>query len=387
MSDANEGRQLGFWMCLALVVGTFIGSGIFLLPAQLAPFGWNALVGWLVTISGALCLAWLFGKLARALPLCRRALCLCRRGLRAASRLRRRLELLGFDSGSGNAAIAVAAVSYLSSSFPALASDVRARRHWPPSPSLWLLTAVNCISVRAGGRFQLVTVVLKLVPLAGGDRHRRGWSLLERHADDDAAVRASRHQPVVGQRSGGADLMGAARLRGGVDRLAQRQGSGANVPRATMIGTLDRRRHLPARRDAGDDVPAGERSSASNAPFATFVGHYWSPTVGGLIGLFAAISAIGALNGLVLIQGELPLAMARDGAFPEMVRQDLEPRHRSPRAALVERRSRPCWSLSNYSAVDGRPVRLHGAGVDRWPPWCSIWPARCRRFDCSSRAG
>ena len=33
----RDGRQLGFWMCLALVVGNMIGSGIFLLPANLAP--------------------------------------------------------------------------------------------------------------------------------------------------------------------------------------------------------------------------------------------------------------------------------------------------------------------------------------------------------------
>ena len=38
-------RQLGFWMALALVVGNMIGSGIFLLPANLAPFGTNALIG------------------------------------------------------------------------------------------------------------------------------------------------------------------------------------------------------------------------------------------------------------------------------------------------------------------------------------------------------
>jgi APA family basic amino acid/polyamine antiporter len=56
--------------------------------------------------------------------------------------------------------------------------------------------------------------------------------------------------------------------------------------------------------------------AGSNAPFALFVSHYWSPTFGSLIALFAAVSAMGALNGLILIQGELPLAMARDGTFP-----------------------------------------------------------------------
>ena len=44
-SGSEGGRQLGFWMCLALVVGNMIGSGIFLLPANLAPLGLNAIWG------------------------------------------------------------------------------------------------------------------------------------------------------------------------------------------------------------------------------------------------------------------------------------------------------------------------------------------------------
>ena len=43
-------RQIGFWTCLALVIGNTIGTGIFLLPAALAPFGWNALYGWAITV-------------------------------------------------------------------------------------------------------------------------------------------------------------------------------------------------------------------------------------------------------------------------------------------------------------------------------------------------
>ena len=57
MNETSEVRQLGFWMCLALVVGNMIGSGIFLLPANLAPYGLNAIWGWLITIGGAMCLA------------------------------------------------------------------------------------------------------------------------------------------------------------------------------------------------------------------------------------------------------------------------------------------------------------------------------------------
>src|SRR3982751_1694019 len=61
-------RKLGFWMCTALVVGNTIGIGIFLLPASLAPFGFNATIGWLVTVLGCVALANVFAKLARQMP-------------------------------------------------------------------------------------------------------------------------------------------------------------------------------------------------------------------------------------------------------------------------------------------------------------------------------
>jgi APA family basic amino acid/polyamine antiporter len=59
-----------------------------------------------------------------------------------------------------------------------------------------------------------------------------------------------------------------------------------------------------------------DQAAASNAPFADFIGRYWGPGPGSLVALFAAISALGALNGWVLIQGEKPVALARDGMFP-----------------------------------------------------------------------
>src|SRR4051794_41573649 len=61
-------RQLGFAVALALVVGNMIGSGIFLLPANLAPFGFNAIIGWIFTIGGSICIAAVFSMLARAMP-------------------------------------------------------------------------------------------------------------------------------------------------------------------------------------------------------------------------------------------------------------------------------------------------------------------------------
>ena len=66
--STDPGRELGFWMCTALVVGNTIGIGIFLLPASLAPYGFNALVGWGITVVGMTVLARVFSRLARQFP-------------------------------------------------------------------------------------------------------------------------------------------------------------------------------------------------------------------------------------------------------------------------------------------------------------------------------
>src|SRR6187401_3705766 len=61
-------RQLGLIACVALVIGNIIGSGIFLLPSSLAPYGKLALLAWVLTSLGAIAIALVFARLARMLP-------------------------------------------------------------------------------------------------------------------------------------------------------------------------------------------------------------------------------------------------------------------------------------------------------------------------------
>jgi basic amino acid/polyamine antiporter, APA family len=61
------------------------------------------------------------------------------------------------------------------------------------------------------------------------------------------------------------------------------------------------------------------QTAQSQAPFADFVDRYLGFGSGQLIAAFGAISALGALNGWVMIQAEIPAAMARDGLFPAVI--------------------------------------------------------------------
>lgn len=56
--------SLGFWALVALVVGNLVGSGIFLFPAALSPYGSCCFVGWGITTMGAVLWALMFGRLS-----------------------------------------------------------------------------------------------------------------------------------------------------------------------------------------------------------------------------------------------------------------------------------------------------------------------------------
>ena len=332
-------------MCLALVVGTFIGSGIFLLPAQLAPFGWNSVFGWLITISGALCLAFVFARLAQALP-------------KAAGPYAYVGEAFGqlpafvvawsywISIFVGNAAIATAAVSYLSLFVPTLASEP-GYGAVTSIALVWILTAINCTSVRAGGGVQLATVLIKLVPLlvviviaalvlgSGAPTEVPPLQSADISLSSINAAGALTLWALLGFE---AASIGARNVRD----------PARNVPRATIVGTLIVGViYLLTATPVTLFLPAGE-VAASNAPFALFVGNYWNPVAAGFVGLFAAISAIGALNGLVLISGEFPLALARNKTFPQWFAK-LSPRGIAVRAQILSSALTSILIAANYS--------------------------------------
>src|SRR2546423_10777441 len=58
-------HKVCIWMTGALVVGSMIGSGIFMLPVSLGPLGMNAIVGWVISILGALAIAFALATLSR----------------------------------------------------------------------------------------------------------------------------------------------------------------------------------------------------------------------------------------------------------------------------------------------------------------------------------
>lgn len=312
-SPASSQRAFGFWLCLVLVIGNVIGTGIFLLPAQLAPYGWNAVFGWLFTIAGALCLAFVFARLTRAMPGAGGPYAFVQEAFGPIPAFAVAWSYW-IALWAGNAAIAVAAISYLSLFAPALASTPGLGA-LATIALLWALTAINCASVRAAGGIQFVTVLIKLIPLIAViviaalviGEGRQVTNIPLRATDISfAGISAAAALTLWA-------MLGVEAAAVGEDKVRD---PARNVPRATMIGILIVGIVYLLTSTPVILLMPTDQIGASNAPLADFVTLYWSSGLAMLVGLFAAISAIGALNGWVLLQGEMPLAMARQGVFP-----------------------------------------------------------------------
>jgi APA family basic amino acid/polyamine antiporter len=346
---AEPPRALGFWMCLALVMGSMIGSGIFLLPAALAPFGWNAVYGWLITIAGVLCMARVFAHLARKMPESGGPYVYTRAAFG---------ELGGFmvawsywiSVWSANAAIAIAAVSYMSTFAPGIAG-VAGLPALLAIALIWLFTAINLAGVAVAGRVQLATSILKLVPFAVvvvivivmlGWHGAASLAPYRRETITLGAISAAAGLtmwPMIGFE---AATVPAGRV---VD-------PDRTIPRATSLGTLATGLfYLVVCSGIILMMPAGV-IARSNAPFGDFVAHFWAPGPAALIAVFATISVLGTLNGWVLVQGELPLALARDGLFPRWFGR-LSGRAAPARAQIVSSALASLLVASNYAKSMG----------------------------------
>lgn len=307
-------RPFGVWTATALVIGGMIGSGIFVLPAQLAPYGATGAVAWLIAVAGALVIAWVITKLSQARPDAPGMVAICGDILG---------PMVGVIMGwsywvsiwTANAIISITAIRYFSVFVPALATPFMTAT--AAVVLVWLLTLLNCVGLRAAGFFQVLTTVLKLLPLvavvvilgqlglAGG-----GSFAMTPHAPFTAGALTPALTlaffAVIGFE---AASVAAARVRN----------PSRNVMLATLGGlTLTGLLYVLVCTGIVFAMPEAVIANAV-APMSLFVTTFWGAGAGMAVAAFAVVAAVGCVNGWILLQGEVPLGMVRAGLLPRWV--------------------------------------------------------------------
>lgn len=294
-----------------------VGSGVFIIPAQLAPYGWTGLAAWTVAIPGALLIAYILSELAAARPAATGAVAIVGEGLGPLPGL-----IIGWSYWVAvwavNAIIALTAIRYLARFVPELTATPLATA-LGATALVWALTALNLGGARGAGRFQVATTLLKLLPLIAVVLILIGLAM---HTPGQFS--ASPHTPFSGGSLSTALTLTFFPLVGFecASLAAERVRDPArNILRATLYGTaLTGLFYFVISNGIVFAVPEGT-VAAADAPVALFVETFWGRGAGLAIAAFAAIAAIGCLNGWVLLQGELPLGMARAGLLPRWFAQ------------------------------------------------------------------
>jgi APA family basic amino acid/polyamine antiporter len=184
--------------------------------------------------------------------------------------------------------------------------------------AIWLLTGVNALGVKEAGMVQLVTTILKLLPLLAIGT----FGLLYLDPGHFRPFNPSGESPINALTATAAlTLWAFLGLESATIPADSVKDPTRTIPRATIVGTLLAGViYLLATVGVMGILPASELAN-STAPFSDAGQLVWGPWAGSLIAAGAAISAFGALNGWILLQGQMPRAAALDGLFPSFFRR------------------------------------------------------------------
>lgn len=304
--------KLGLITVVSLVAGAMIGSGIFTLPAVLGQFGAISLVGWIVAAVGAYTLAHIMGKLSRVIPESGGAYIYTKT---AFGELPAFVVAWGFwlSVCSTNAAIALAFTGYLSVFFPALESSA-ILFGIVTLGVIWGLTLLNTYSIRTSGNLQVVTTVLKILPLLivalGGIFFFNPDHFVPMNLSGTSNFSAITAASVLCFFA----FMGIEAATIPAEHIKNPE---KTISKGTIIGvSLVVFLYLFSTISLFGVISPGELAK-SIAPLSDAGTLIFGRNSAYIIALGACVSTFGALNAWILIQGQLTYAMAKDGLFPK----------------------------------------------------------------------
>ncbi len=315
MSSSN--KKIGLITSTALVVGNMIGAGIFILPASLSKYGGISLLGWVFTASGALILAKIFSNFSKII--------VNKSGGPYLYSKQGFGDFIGFLVAWGywistwisNAAIAIAIIGGLSFFFPILQTNSVVAVSIGLS-MIWFFTWINSKGMRTTGKIQVITTVLKLLPLVfviifgifffSLDNFPEFNMTGESNFTSFSLVAALTLYAFLGLESASIPL----------ENIHNPE---KTVPKATMYGTIISTCIYIFSTIVLFGILPTETLQNSPAPFAEAGEIIGGKYTGYFIAIGAIISGMGALNGWILILAQIPMAAAKDEMFPRIFKR------------------------------------------------------------------
>ncbi|MDB5423299.1 MAG: amino acid transporter [Phenylobacterium sp.] len=307
--------SVGLFGATALVAGSMIGSGIYLLPASLGAVGSISILGWIAATAAALAIAGMFAWLGVAAPEAKGLPGYVEAGLGPFFGVQTAVAYWA-TNWIGTAAIAVAVAGAAGFLFPALAAP--GPRLLITLAAIWLAVGACWIGPRAVARVEGLTLAIGLLPVLVAAT--LGW-----FAFHPATFLASWNPQGLSFTSAvGASALNAFWAFLGVECAAATAGvvrdPARNVPRATLIGVIAvAALYIAACTVLMGILPATELARSSS-PFAQAGQASLGIGLAAVIAVCALVRAQGCVTGWVLVTSETTRSGADAGVFPKLFR-------------------------------------------------------------------
>ena len=312
---ASHHGSVGLIGATALVAGSMVGSGIYLLPVSLGAIGSISILGWVAATAAALAIAGVFAWLGGAAPAAKGLPGYVEAGLG---------PFFGVQTAAtywascwiGTVAVAMAVAGAVGYIVPALAGP--GPRMALTLASIWLGVAAAWIGPRAVGRVEGATLLIGLAPVAIAAT--LGWLAFH----PSLFLASWNPQGLSLPAAVGPSALTAFFAFLGVECAAAAAGvvrdPARNVPRASLIGILAvAALYISACSVLMGILPATALAKSA-APFAEAGHAVLGLGLAGAIAVCAILRAQGCLTGWVLVTSETSRSGADAGVFPRLFR-------------------------------------------------------------------
>lgn len=310
---SSSGRKMSLTQATMLVAGNMIGTGVFLLPVNLAQVGSIAIFGWVIATLGVAALGLVFAKLGELKPSAGGPYAYARDFLGPFAGFQTNY-VYWFGNWIGNVAIAVAAIGYLAELLPRLSDPTAGVM--ATAALIWLLTLANILGPRVVGALETWTMALALIPILAIGTF--GWLWFDSQTFLAAwNVSGSSDMQAV-SRAASMALWAYMGIESAAVSAAVIENPTRNVPLATLIGLAMAAVIYVLSSSVIMGILPNQELRTSHAPFAEAARLAVGTWGAVLISICAVLKSVGSLGGWMMLVGQSAQAAAKDGMFPRV---------------------------------------------------------------------
>ncbi|OON39335.1 histidine-histamine antiporter [Izhakiella australiensis] len=310
--SSASATKMGVVALTLVTASNMMGSGVFMLPTNLAGVGYISLWGWLFTIIGVIAIALVFAKTSLLTP---------RNGGIVAYASDAFGPFIGFQTTVcywisawvGNVALLVAGIGYLSYFFPELKNPLYGCI--AAIVILWGFIALASLGARAAGRAQSFTASCMLLVVLGIGVV--GWFWFDPKMFSAVYNGTGKSDTSAIITAASIALWGFLGVESAVVSTGQVNNPEKTVPQATVYGLLIASVCYVGSCSVIMGLVPHEELVNSAAPFADAARYMFGETAGNIASALSIIACFGSISGWLILQSEGPRAGAQQGLFPQ----------------------------------------------------------------------